>query len=259
MELSIVLVIIGLVVGGIVVGQDLIRGAGIRSIITDIDKYKTAAYAFKTKYNCVPGDCVNATDFFGSRNSDNTVCQTILPTLASPTLTCNGNGDDKILDATEEVFLFWQHLANAGLIKGQYTGIRDGASVYHHVLGLNSPLSLINGTGVGFTYVDKSWPGDSGSYNISLSSFVGGNTFWVGTQSSDRPQKEAFTPTEALTIDKKIDDGKPAAGLVIMRTWTYTWGQADSCTTSTSNIDFNGNYNTSSKVISCALMIKSGI
>ena len=55
-ELSIALVIIGLVVGGVLVGQDLIRAAKVRSTVSDIEKFNTAAFTFRSKYNHYPGD-----------------------------------------------------------------------------------------------------------------------------------------------------------------------------------------------------------
>src|SRR5580700_8566203 len=59
-ELSIVLVIIGLIVGGVLVGQDLIRAAGVRATISQIEKYNTAVNTFRAKYNNqLPGDISN--------------------------------------------------------------------------------------------------------------------------------------------------------------------------------------------------------
>src|ERR1700710_2201298 len=55
-ELSIVLVIIGLIVGGVLVGQDLIKAAATRAQISQIEKYNQAVNTFKTKYNGIPGD-----------------------------------------------------------------------------------------------------------------------------------------------------------------------------------------------------------
>jgi prepilin-type N-terminal cleavage/methylation domain-containing protein len=55
-ELSIVLVIIGLIVGGVLVGQDLIRAAEVRATISQIEKYNTAANTFLGKYGYLPGD-----------------------------------------------------------------------------------------------------------------------------------------------------------------------------------------------------------
>lgn len=49
-ELSIVLVVIGLIVGSVMAGKDLIRAAELRSIMSDIQKYETANNAFKEKY-----------------------------------------------------------------------------------------------------------------------------------------------------------------------------------------------------------------
>src|SRR3984957_545840 len=55
-ELSIVLVIIGLIVGGVLVGQDLIKAAEVRAQITQIERYNTAVNTFRVKYSNVPGD-----------------------------------------------------------------------------------------------------------------------------------------------------------------------------------------------------------
>ena len=54
-ELSIVLVIIGLIVGGILTGKDLIRAAELRSVQSDKEKIVTAINTFELKYNCLPG------------------------------------------------------------------------------------------------------------------------------------------------------------------------------------------------------------
>src|SRR5438477_2747635 len=55
-ELSIVLVIIGLIVGGILVGQDLIKAAEIRATVGQVEKYNSAVNTFRSKYNGIPGD-----------------------------------------------------------------------------------------------------------------------------------------------------------------------------------------------------------
>jgi len=64
-ELSIVIVIIGLLAGGVLVGKDLIAYAEMRRFISDYQEYESAYNTFKLKYNCIPGDCVGAsTDFW---------------------------------------------------------------------------------------------------------------------------------------------------------------------------------------------------
>jgi prepilin-type N-terminal cleavage/methylation domain-containing protein len=64
-ELSIVLMIIGLLVSGILVGKDMIRAAELRSITSEKDQFQTAVNLFKNKYLGLPGDLSNATAFWG--------------------------------------------------------------------------------------------------------------------------------------------------------------------------------------------------
>ena len=63
-ELSIVIVIIGLIVAGVVGGQALVRQSKLRSIITDHQKIQTSMNAFKLEYNYLPGDIPNASDYW---------------------------------------------------------------------------------------------------------------------------------------------------------------------------------------------------
>ncbi|MEQ1788912.1 MAG: type II secretion system protein [Rickettsiales bacterium] len=98
-ELSIVLVIIGLIVGGVLVGRDLIRAAEIRSIATQKETIITSIMTFKLKYNCIAGDCANATNFFGTNPAG---CVVATPTDSAPTKqTCDGNGDGNINITTQ--------------------------------------------------------------------------------------------------------------------------------------------------------------
>src|SRR4051812_15247886 len=55
-ELSIVLVIIGLIIGGILVGIDMVKAAELRSTIAQVEKYHAAVNTFLTKFAGVPGD-----------------------------------------------------------------------------------------------------------------------------------------------------------------------------------------------------------
>ena len=57
------MVIIGLIIGGVLVGKDLIASAEIRATVSVYQQLDAAVNTFKTKYNCLPGDCPNASDF----------------------------------------------------------------------------------------------------------------------------------------------------------------------------------------------------
>ena len=135
-ELSIVLVIIGLIVGGVLVGRDMIRAAELRSIVTDVERYKTAVFTFQEKYNALPGDMADATSIWGVASGG-------CPNGArSGTQTCDGDGNGQVMPWVPEVFLFWQHLSNAGLIAGQFSGVDGPANDgYHSVIGFNSPAA----------------------------------------------------------------------------------------------------------------------
>ena len=125
LELSIVLVIIGLIAGGIVAGSAMIRAAELRAVITEVNKFQTSVHTFKDKYLGIPADLKNATSFWGAAHATPATC---LSTVGTGTETCNGNGDGRVdrglvLSNYSESFMFWQHLANAELIEGTYSGI----------------------------------------------------------------------------------------------------------------------------------------
>lgn len=94
-ELSIVLIIIGLIVGGIMKGQDLIDSARLKSVVSQINNYQMAVRAYDDRFDRLPGDDDGASVHLKSDLK-------------------NGNGDG-IVDGDESV-LFWDHLAAAGLI-----------------------------------------------------------------------------------------------------------------------------------------------
>jgi prepilin-type N-terminal cleavage/methylation domain-containing protein len=119
-ELSIVIVIIGLIVAGVVGGQKLVRQAQLRSVITEVDTYKIAYHTFFLQYGGVPGDIENATDYWSG--------------------TANGNGN-KAIHWSTETLRTWQQLSLAKLIPGSYTGAKIGS---HGKLGANVPASKLS-------------------------------------------------------------------------------------------------------------------
>lgn len=265
-ELSIVLVIIGLVVGGVLAGQAMMRASELRAVTTEYQRYNTAVQTFQNTYFGLPGDIKNATQFWGAQDPTPATCQTTASTTA---LTCNGNGNGQVEDGTYEMFRFWQQLSNAGLISGQFTGVNGGGLADQHVLtgaAINAPASKMSNAGWGFSYLlpPPFFTGDGGTYNMKYD-----NIFWFGSVQAERPQHNAMVPEDAWNIDTKLDDGKPATGIIIARSqqdpsWAgYTsgadpvWGMPNACTTSTSKDDLTGNYNVASPVIACAFMIRT--
>jgi type II secretory pathway pseudopilin PulG len=249
-ELAIVLVILGLLTGGILTGQSLIRAAELRSVTTEFQRYQTAVHTFRDKYFALPGDMRNATAFWGEMTN----CGASGPS-GTGTQTCNGDGDgqisENVANQTGENFLFWQHLANAGLIEGSYSGISGSGSSRDNDLGVNSPASKLNNAGWSVRYFDTSSASNSNSYQINY-----GNNFLFG---SDDASFETFlpvlSPEEAWNIDKKIDDGLPAQGKIIAMYWNNLCAAADDG--SHASNDFVASYRLNDSSIRCALYFRN--
>lgn len=250
-ELSLVLVVIGLLVGGVMVGQQLVRAAQIRTIIREADSFKTALNAFRIKYNIKPGDARNASDFFGLKADCRDKTELVK--------TCNGNADGRVSQSTttisngNEEFLFWQQLADAGVIAGQYNGVEGTLSYYHVVPGTNAPASKISGA---------AWGADYGSAAQQASpmpwfKITYGNYLAIGipdTNGNGFPTGAIVSPDELYSIDQKMDDGKPATGNVVALFWSgpgVTAPASTNCTNATSETDFAADYNLSNTTVSC--------
>ena len=194
LELSIVLVIIGLIIGGVTVGQDLIRGAEINAVISDVNQYKTAVNTFKLKYNAVPGDMTNASSYW--------------PSCDGTPANCNGNGDGDI-DVDGEDARAWQQLSDSGVISGGYPGVlTDVSGTDYYIVGTTTPEARINGTGFNFR--------DAGLYSAT-------GTIWLkygsvnGTTTATYLDGPATDTPDAVQIDNKIDDGDSETGTVRAR------------------------------------------
>lgn len=187
-ELAIVLVILGLLVGGILAGQSLIHAAELRKVTRDLTNYRTAIWAFRDKYFAWPGDMVNATSFW-------------------PSGAANGDGDGKVgsspnnATSSGENLRFWQHLQQAGLIEGgQYTG-RNATAAPWLVPGVNLPR-LMGNAALNITAYNTDW-----------------NMFQIGSTQSDLVNTNflwgsSFNGEDSWNMDTKLDDGAPLSGKI---------------------------------------------
>ena len=118
-EIAIVLVIIGLILGGVLKGQSLIDNAKYKNFAKQIQGVRAAVLTFQDQYQAMPGDILN----ISALNSAATA----------------GNGDGRIAggfcdSASEESCLVWSHLRYAGLISGD-PALVDGAANVNHTFG----------------------------------------------------------------------------------------------------------------------------
>ena len=253
-ELSIVLVILGLLTGGVLTGQSLIRAAELRSVTTDFNSYQTAIMTFRDKYFGLPGDIRNATDFWGSAGGNGFAHGTCTSQSGTGTQTCNGNGNGWISGPDTgavyaEHFLFWQHLANAGLIEGTFTGKR-GAPTFA-VLGVNSPVSKIRGASWEVAGQAAPISGSTAVYDGDYGNFL---AFGV-IRANGGVWDPVLTPEEAWNIDNKLDDGQPAKGKIVAKYWNNLCSKANDG--SSTSDDLNASYNLQDSNIRCLMYFRN--
>ncbi|MGK2953651.1 MAG: prepilin-type N-terminal cleavage/methylation domain-containing protein [Thiobacillus sp.] len=141
-EIAIVLVIIGLLLGGILKGQELINSARVKNLATDFRNVPLFIYGYQDKFRALPGDDPAAKAHLGND------AEQAVGTSGSGTI--EGAWDDDKNDETES-YLFWQHIRLAGLAPGSTnTEAADYAPVnaVGGRVGIQSaaPFTGINGT-----------------------------------------------------------------------------------------------------------------
>jgi prepilin-type N-terminal cleavage/methylation domain-containing protein len=176
-EIAIVLVIIGLLLGGILKGQEMITQARIKNVVNDFNGITVAVTSYQDRYRFLPGDDKGATTRWTTQNP------------------ASGDGDGLIAgkyNATtagatpvtaEESNLFWQHLRIAGFVPGVTTGAGTGTqppNAAGGMIGVQNALTA--GVGLGFT--------------------------GLTVCSSNLPDKIA------IAVDSQMDDGNSATGQV---------------------------------------------
>lgn len=248
-ELSIVLVILGLLTGGILAGQSLIRAAELRAISTEFNRYLAATQTFRDKYFAIPGDFNKATSFWGKADPTPSTCRR---TTTTDTSTCDGDGDGRMGSnnaIANENFAFWKQLANAGLIEGSYAGSGTPVAAYLTPSRENVPASKIGNAALWTVYHPV------GGIVTGAAYFQGPNygnflnlSKEVGPGSNRQIGDPLIKPEEAWNLDTKMDDGMPGQGKILSN---YT----SACTTGgASNSDTaNARYNLSMNDTRCLL------
>jgi prepilin-type N-terminal cleavage/methylation domain-containing protein len=176
-EIAIVLVIIGLLLGGILKGQEMITQAKIKNIVNDMNGMSAAIYSYQDRYRALPGDELDATTLgrwgpaaFGG-DGNGTFCTGACTTPPKYNITPAAPAS-----ALPETQLFWLHLRLSGFVPGATTGqaaTQQPGNAVNGILGVQT-------TGLGFTS------------NIICT--------------SNLPDKVA------IAVDTQIDDGSPGTG-----------------------------------------------
>ncbi len=154
-EIAIVLVIIGLLLGGVLKGQELINSAKVKNFATDFRNIPLFIYGYQDKYKALPGD-----------HDSTRLAAAISGATAATTPASGARGNGVIEGAwnsnvpTDESILFWQHVRLAGLSAGPTTAPANAAAIETFrptnsdggIIGItsgqNTPI-----TGMGGTYI----------------------------------------------------------------------------------------------------------
>jgi prepilin-type N-terminal cleavage/methylation domain-containing protein len=203
-EIAIVLVIIGLLLGGILKGQELINSARVKNLANDFRVIPTYIYAYQDKFRALPGDDCLALTHVGTPALDTAPC-----TAPMGNGVINGNWNA----AAGESFLFWQHVRLANLAAGP-TDPTDPAYLPRNAVGGQIGISSAIATG-GAAQIQIT--GMTGTYQVCSMGILGkfvkqldiqmddGNT---ATGSMRAVLDGAAAPSAAVALGA-IDDATP--------------------------------------------------
>lgn len=226
-ELAVALTVIGVLLAGVIKGNELIGNSRADRIIMDLQNYQAAVQNFDRTYGGLPGDLQNVS--------------ARLPECSAAPCNGNGNGDrqigsdnplaNTIYGAGSEMRAFWMQLSKAGMVEGvsDYTGTNN-------VAGVAFPKTPLGG-------------GYRAFYNPGTGTFPKLRTNMI------RPSRELngnamnlmFTAKQAGRIDRKIDDGMPETGRILGTT-----------TTNACNSGLNGSYPENTRAAKCNILYVLG-
>ena len=174
-EIAIVLVIIGLLLGGILKGQELINSAKVKNLANDFRVIPTYIYAYQDKFKSLPGDDRDVVNHV----KDSTAATT--PAGAQGNGVINGAWNSST--QTDESYLFWQHVRLANLASGP-TVVTDTQYIPKNALG-----------------------GD-----IGISSAITGQIQVAGMSGTYQVCSKGILGKFVKQLDVQMDDGQPCTG-----------------------------------------------
>lgn len=203
-ELAIVMIIIGLLIAGVLKGQELINNAQVSATASQIKAYDSATTTFQDKYDGLPGDLRNAA--VRVPNCAAAACSA----AASGTLG-NNRVDSSLVGAASglENQAYWLQLANADLINGV-----TAAAI--------NPDSKV---GSGGQFSVAYYPGTAGGLGNNANA-IRGHYLIITSGPAAAAGADSLTAHEAARLDRKLDDGDSNTGSVFSFTGSCDSGTA---------------------------------
>ena len=249
-ELAIVMIIIGLLIGGILKGQELIANARLASAVSKIKAIDASINTFKDSYSGLPGDinrigalpnCATTTKC-GTAGDGNSRIGTVAPGAAQA--------------ATSENIVAWAQLSATDMMGG----VRNGATADNIIPGETVPQAEIPGqlyiaySAGGAALADSVAPVASvrAGHYLHLNNAVA--AAGAATTTAAAAGTRIITANQASRIDQKLDDGHPNVGSVLSQ-GSGAGGNTD-CTTGGAVITSAAFYNTSVDAANCGVYIR---
>ena len=195
-EMSIVLVIIGLIIGGILKGQEVIASARQKAVINQINAVRAATNTYFDRYRALPGDDPTAATVIDANLTNGDGSGIVGPAPASSGAIANNASG-----ATGENYFFFDGLIAANLLNGgQVTNAASTAG-----FGISSlPASPITGAGLTIMYGTHAGDGTNASTTKKA--------HWLRLHKGPATPVAAISPRTQQNIDAGIDDGLPDTG-----------------------------------------------
>lgn len=257
-EVSIVIVIIGLIVGGVLIGSDLIKVAQLRKAVSQLQSYDIAAGTFRSKYDYLPGDIpwtipgsygLNSRWAFDIQgNSDGNG-------ILEGANQSGGNNSNSTFGVNsgqgKEFPLFWADMKNAELITDVLQYPYDAATCGGAYTSCFPRLNLAQND------------------YIFIAELMGKNYYFIGNWTSNHWYNtiggggNMLTPNQAWSMDNKMDDGVPSSGTMLTTYGSFTaltlsgdGVAADRCKNTATTYNLNASY---ANQPLCSVIIKMGI
>ncbi len=196
-EIAIVLVIIGLLLGGVLKGQELINSAKVKNLAGDFKNIPVFIYGYQDKFKALPGDDAAVVAHLGA-----TATQATIPPAGNGVI----NGPWNSTTLTEESILFWQHVRLAGLAPGP-TSTADLTYIPTNATG--GKIGIQSGSATAPPMRDAATNPIRGSYVICSDGILG---------------------KFVTQLDTTMDDRNPATGSMLAVITPYQFGDTATAT-----------------------------
>lgn len=133
-EITVVLVIIGLLLGGILAGREVIFNSKVKSLEKDVDGIRAAIYTYQQRYRALPGDDPTANKKFGSDI-----------TVSASKGDGRINGIFQSTTDTDESRIAWTHLRAAEIVVGSPTSFEQPLNAFQGISGISSETAVLGG------------------------------------------------------------------------------------------------------------------